>query len=221
MWFSRRESPFACFSACFLECFSACFSPRAPAVANISTQFGEGALRIAFASYDRDGTGSLDALEFAAACKDLGFEMAAHQIFRELDSDGSGEVSYAELVHRVLESVPSDQTTRDLLTTLVCSLESDRKERIASVDTSGWRITGTDPASVREQIRTMLKKSGSHVGELIALFDDDGGRLNVQVDDVEFAKVRAQLSAGPLLALCGLERIPPNTPREWHLLAGD
>ena len=71
-------------------------------LANASAQHGANALRVAFEKYDVDGTGHLDAIEFAKACEDLGFGAVAHQIFRSLDDDGSGTVSASPLLSSCL-----------------------------------------------------------------------------------------------------------------------
>lgn len=63
----------------------------------------------------------------------------------------------------MLESVPSDEPTRGMLTTLVCSLEAERKQQKAKLDTSGWRLSGTDAQSVSAQMRQLLKQSGAQV----------------------------------------------------------
>ena len=50
-----------------------------------------------------------------------------------------------------------------MLTTLVCSLEAERKQQKAKLDTSGWRLSGTDAQSVSAQMRQLLKQSGAQV----------------------------------------------------------
>ena len=65
---------------------------------NACVKHGEDALRTLFTRYDPDRSGVLDAFEFEKVCHDLGFGLAAQQIFHALDPDASGSVSYSELM---------------------------------------------------------------------------------------------------------------------------
>ena len=42
-----------------------------------------------FKKYDKSGEGTLDAIEFARACEDMGFGAWGHDLFLELDQDGT------------------------------------------------------------------------------------------------------------------------------------
>jgi len=61
----------------------------------------------AFKIFDKDKSGSIDAIEMQELMKKLGFTMSpleAHELIAEADDDDSGEVSYAEFVGKILNS---------------------------------------------------------------------------------------------------------------------
>eukprot|EP00932_Pfiesteria_piscicida_P014049 SRR837773.25740.p1 GENE.SRR837773.25740~~SRR837773.25740.p1 ORF type:complete len:208 (-),score=86.53 SRR837773.25740:31-600(-) len=61
----------------------------------------------AFKIFDKDQSGSIDAIEMQDLMKKLGYDVTpleAHQIINEADDDGSGEVSYSEFVNKVLNN---------------------------------------------------------------------------------------------------------------------
>ena len=66
---------------------------------NSSMKFGNQALEDVFTKYDTDKSGLLDPFEFAKACSDLGLEAVSHTIFKALDEDNSGAISYKELMN--------------------------------------------------------------------------------------------------------------------------
>jgi len=59
-----------------------------------------------FRELDKDGSGSIDAKEFAKAMKRVGAPVSPHEalgVLRQLDEDGDGKLQYRELVHRLKE----------------------------------------------------------------------------------------------------------------------
>merc|ERR1712190_592973 len=61
----------------------------------------------AFKIFDKDHSGSIDAIEMQSLMKTLGFPctaMEAHSIIAEADDDNSGEVTYNEFVNKVLRN---------------------------------------------------------------------------------------------------------------------
>ena len=50
-----------------------------------------------FTRYDKDKSGALDLFEFQRVCDDCGVGLVGHRIFRALDKDGGGEISYREI----------------------------------------------------------------------------------------------------------------------------
>ena len=55
--------------------------------------------RIMFDKFDKDGSGSIDHIEFRALCKDLGHRLSDEEFkmaIKMLDSDGNGSISYDE-----------------------------------------------------------------------------------------------------------------------------
>ena len=69
---------------------------------NSSMKFGNQALEDVFTKYDTDKSGLLDPFEFAKACSDLGLEAVSHTIFKALDEDNSGAISYKELMNAMV-----------------------------------------------------------------------------------------------------------------------
>lgn len=144
-------------------------------LSNASEQHGAETLLAAFSKYDRNNSGILDAKEFQAACDEMGFGIVSHDIFRALDKNGSGCLSYRELAASLqvnADAANTDASTKRMLCSLVWSHESARaNERERVLDTSGWRIRGHDPILVRQELQDLLKQSGAPVADLIKIFD--------------------------------------------------
>lgn len=155
---------------------------------NASQKHGSGVLQAAFRRYDRDGTGEIDALEFERACADMGFGAVAHKIFSGLDKDGSGTISYRELITLLtLEHPPVDLAAKQMLSQLVLSYSSDAHAAAnptSRIDTTGWTLHGHDAPSVRLSLQQLLRESGCHVADLIKLFDEDAD-MKLAIDFME------------------------------------
>ena len=166
-------------------------------------EFGCAPLKTAFEFYDTDKTGCLTATEFSHAANDMGFAAVAHGIFRALDVDHSGTLSYSELERSLLKAPPADASAKKMLVTLSWTSDASLRRRAAAdpaktesptltalrpgatIDTSGWIIRGRDPISVRRELQTLLVESGGHVADIIKLFDQDQD-FSRRVDDMEF-----------------------------------
>lgn len=155
-------------------------------LSNASMKHGATALETAFRKYDRDGGGYLDSFEFEKAATDMGFGAVAHDLFKALDHDGSGSVTYLELIESLTAEAPKDPETKKMLTALVWSFDKDTKDE-ARIDTSGWVIRGKTVASVREELQTLLRESGGHVADIVRLFDNDA-QTALLIDDIEFVQ---------------------------------
>lgn len=170
---------------------------------NASLKYGTSALEAAFRKYDKDGTGHLDGLEFSMAATEMGFGLVAEEIFRSLDNDGSGSVSYSELVKALMDSsnAPKDPATKQMLSALMWTYNKPKDEVAATkeIDTSGWVINGRDSTSVRAELQQLMKDSGAHVADLIRLF----GGSHASIDEDEFTQtMRTRLGfTGPLQIL--------------------
>ena len=166
------------------------------ALANASEQFGASALGIAFEKYDLNGSGTLDNVEFQHACQDLGFGTWADNIFKALDVDRSGTLSYSELVRPLTTTLPVDADAKAFLTALVCSLNAASEEEGAKavLDTSEWRILGTDTLQIKSELQTLALRSGGHVADIITLFCDSSSspdltRLDlIKIDESDFIR---------------------------------
>ena len=129
---------------------------------DVATMHGSG-LEAIFKRYDSNGEGTLDASEFAMAVEDMGFDsLMAHSLFMELDDDGSGAVSCAELVE-ALKSRPKSVSTesKKFLTTL--AFADAGKGRQAHVGKAG--------SSKRDSFQDAPKKRGNRVLEMVRAWD--------------------------------------------------
>jgi len=170
---------------------------------NAALHNGASSISAAFAKYDADKTGCLDAREFERACKDMGFGVVAHSIFASLDHDHSGTVSYKELAdtfERDVEAV--SPKTKQMMTTLMWSSDCDQEQKRGAIDTSGWVIRGSSAEQVRTELQKLLESSGGHVADLMRLFDQDTSNA-LLIDYVEFhnAMQRRLGFKGPLYVL--------------------
>jgi Ca2+-binding EF-hand superfamily protein len=84
---------------------------------DIASAHGSG-LEVIFRRYDSNGEGTLDIDEFTRAVEDLGFDPSfAHNLFIDLDDDGSGAVCCSELVDTLKKgrTSVSDETKKFLV----------------------------------------------------------------------------------------------------------
>jgi len=61
----------------------------------------------AFTLFDKDGSGSIDAIELRDVLTKLGFEvnpLMAQKMIEEADDDGSGEVTFSEFVGKIMKN---------------------------------------------------------------------------------------------------------------------
>ena len=168
-------------------------------LSNAVQSHGTVSLQLAFEQYDKDGGGYLDAFEFGKACTDLGFGAVAEDLFNSLDRDGSGHVSYRELISSLTTASGLDDEDKVLITAFVNTLANGRssedQEAVqARVDTSKWRIRASDAVGVRTELQRLLRESGGFVADLLRLFDQDesavaGGPLRLLIDMGEFGVV--------------------------------
>ena len=118
-------------------------------LSNASRQHGDEAIEAVFAKYDKDKTGRLTALEFQKACEDCGFGLVASEIFRALDTEGDGEVSYREL-RNVLQrgEIGLGKAGKQMVSSLVCSWDSETRAQSQNVfDSSRWALALEGPAA--------------------------------------------------------------------------
>lgn len=136
----------------------------------------------------------------------MGFGAAGHSIFRALDNDRSGAVSYHELQRSLTVGVNRlSGEAKSLISAMVMSLSEDNEEEEAEhlVDTSEWEITGFSVEEVRRNLQEKLQSSGAHVADILRLFDQDKGSKEQLIDDVEFyTAMRTRLGfVGPTYVL--------------------
>lgn len=107
-----------------------------------------------FRRYDKTGEGVLDASEFARAAEELGFGAVAHEVFMELDPDGSGSISHHEMMARLKNQPVSTDAKRFL-----SGLAFDAGRKAVELDTSSWTLNVDNKHAVREQLKARLERN--------------------------------------------------------------
>ena len=148
-----------------------------------------------FQHYDKNCKGSLDAKEFEPLARDMGFGAAALDIFEALDADGSGALTYRELIDSLAHlHVAGDGASNSLLSSLAQTWDdSVQLERKSALDTTGWVVRGRDFDTVRTELQGLLA-TGSHVVDLMRvcmLVDATSSTLNHRVRFTELRDSRA------------------------------
>ena len=134
-----------------------------------------------FQRYDLDNTGTLDAEEFKRACTDINFGDYAHDIFLELDEDGSGTVSYNEVMEKLMHCKGSfNSDSKKFLTSLAFHTKAFKrtggiKELAAEVDLTGWKLTGSDMRSLRKSLGNHLLVHSMRVSDFCNLISRMNG----------------------------------------------
>ena len=106
---------------------------------NSSSAVGARALEAVFAEHDKDGSGLLDFREFEKVATKMGFGTSALGIFRDLDKDRSGSISYKELIGSFNEAPPANAEVKKLCTALMLTYGEDGASTTPPpIDTSRW-----------------------------------------------------------------------------------
>ena len=102
---------------------------------NAAVKHGSMSLTAAFEKYDKDGSGSLDAIEFGKACTEMGYGVEAYSIFQSLDEDGSGTICYREMLAKIEEgSMKVAPQAKQMLTALSKGGRQGREGRDHRID---------------------------------------------------------------------------------------
>ena len=74
----------------------------------------------------------------------FGFGTSAHCIFKSLDHDNSGEISYMELIESFNTAPPKNTEVKQLCTSLMFAFQEEGSSTAcaARLNTSGWVIKG-------------------------------------------------------------------------------
>jgi hypothetical protein len=140
-------------------------------------------LEVLFRTYDLRGTGVLDSHEFALAVEDMGFGGISHDLFLALDQDGSGEVSYIELLH-VLRSRSTDALNRAKRIFSMMATETGLSSGSSSpasgsrgspskatgvatdLKVDEWKLTAVDAGQLLQQVQRRLAQQGWRASDL-------------------------------------------------------
>ncbi|KOO35025.1 hypothetical protein Ctob_009998 [Chrysochromulina tobinii] len=155
-----------------------------------SLEHGSAALDGVFKQFDKDGDGSLDFKELSDAADTIGMGGLANDIlnaFMQTDRDRSGGITYGEMLEELRRASRADSRTILLLTTLIWGSESSKPEQSCKVLelAKTWRIKSRDAPALHAELQELLRDTGCHVADLLALFDHDA-LVARSVDDVEF-----------------------------------
>ena len=137
--------------------------------------------------FDKDGTGQLDIAEFDKLAGANGFGAGANAIFRELDDDNSGTVSYNEIVAQMRDRRQELSVGAQQMLAQVMLSEHAEGDPIVQqpVDTSGWRLRAKDVEGLKAEIKELVAVNGVAVSNVLGLLDVDVGG-DKSVDDLEF-----------------------------------
>lgn len=119
-----------------------------------------------FRRYDKDGSGTLDEIEFEQALDEMGFGDAATAIFDEHANHTEHTISYLTLLKQM-----EDRTSLPAMRAFLLALASDS---MLKVDTSSWSFTGESAAQVREALCTLLQRHKVRLSSIFQQLDDDG-----------------------------------------------
>ena len=115
-----------------------------------------------FRRYDATGEGMLDAREFALAVEDMGYGGFGTELFLELDADGSGSVSYGEILKLVKSrSSAISLDVKRLLTSLAYGNVT------IELDVSRWTFAATDARSMRLELQRKLIDQSAKVSDCL------------------------------------------------------
>ena len=151
----------------------------------LSKSVGEISLR--FQQWDVDRSGTVDLKEFRRAVRLMGFadirDEHIDEVFREIDDDGSGEISLAEITRRLKKfaGVGINQ---------VHDLRRVAGGRKGGALSTAMKLDMTSGVPLNEQLRVLLTRSLVRVIDLFRDWDEDG---NGSVDRDEFYRALTAL----------------------------
>jgi Ca2+-binding EF-hand superfamily protein len=187
-----------------------------------ASRFGAASLGAALIKYDTAPefeapgvrrNGNLDKGELSVACRDMGFgsRVEIEQIFKSLDKDLSGEVSYTEMVESVAAEGCGDISldAKRMLLALAWTSEEDDDGLAGTAAAAaaaaaaagpsqvelnlelkvlarGWRITGRDQMAEKE-----ATDAEKHAKELASLYE--AGMQSKELDEDAAAEARKQI----------------------------
>ena len=135
-------------------------------------------LEAAFRNYDSTGDGSLNSSEFALAVEDMGFGGMSHELFLELDKDGSGSVHYGELL-QLLRSRPKAMTNNGKR--FLASLAHGSSGSI-DLKAEYWALKSLDEDGLRKELQQRLLERFARVPDLYKWMLEDPHDSSLSVD---------------------------------------
>ena len=142
---------------------------------DIASTMDSGGIEKAFHVYDRSGEGAIDPLEFFALAEDNGFGEMANDLIVELDKDGSGSISFAELMLSIRRQAPGSTVARRFLLTLafdgpVAEGRSLRELHLGAWPEGSLVDEGTSATEAPEELRLRLVDRLADQGASLAAF---------------------------------------------------
>ena len=114
----------------------------------VATQYGGNqisGLQEQFKKFDTSGDGQLNSLEFRNAVEPFGFGAVAHDMFLELDLDGTGTVSYTELMQTLKSRrVSVTSGVKKLMTSMSFDLMRREMQDSRQFDSTPWNAQSSD-----------------------------------------------------------------------------
>lgn len=158
---------------------------------NCLKRHGRVALQTLFRRYDRGMDGELNAFEFQRLCEDCSIGLVGHVIFRALDADCGGSISYKEIMAAIEQQISAaealPEAMRRKLSELQITWDMEIRGEFEQLDTRSWKLKADSVSNMRRQLQQYLVSTELPVVSLIKIFDADCGR-EMHLDLIEFYK---------------------------------
>ncbi len=149
---------------------------------SVATEHGgiHGNLDEIFSKFDTTGDGQLNSREFQAAVEPFGFGTVAHDIFAELDNDGTGTVCYKEVISALkARRVEVSINCKRLLTSMSFEMMRHDKDEIPELDKTPWHAE--DPKDIQQVLQTrMAERASKPYGLFRALLQSVRGKRKLK-----------------------------------------
>ena len=173
-----------------------------------------------FRKYDSSGNGRLDAAEFLMACEDVGFGDIGHDLFLELDSDESGQVSYDELMDTIRsgQGKVGHDCKRFLTALSFSNVHETEAYKLLEAESESWELNSTCSETLRCELLERIGVTGHRPSDLFRLMTRNSA---VKLTAREFVNSMQRMGyKGPLPELHNVHReLDPD--RSGHIAIGE